>query len=587
MAFVKYQLTAPQVEDANGDPLVGGSITAYLWDTSTPTPMYTNSAGDGADTSFTLNTLGNPQTDAGTAIDIFLDTAITYKFIIRDSEGAQVGPTIGPVYPAGGSGQTAEFASLEEFRASSFSGSETVILAANAGTTTGRMILKATGTSAGTPTLTAARFTALAAGEIINAGGYGYSLAQGQAKTPWMFGATGGADDYVALQLWAGVGGDLSIDADFNSSQTLTLSVARTTIAGNRHKITFADAAGTGINVNAQGCWVHGLYAWGDDTSTPSINMIRANGSNGAYLTVQSCNIAYANIGIEAANGNYITKSINNVFSNCYYYEHLTNATDFQTSGCTFGTSTFLTAAIFGASTCAGHVISANYFETESRSWSVQVGSNCAFWNMTGNIFNGSGGILGEAPVVINSNQWNGGRPDTTYNAIIRLANNASESTIVGNKMTAYYTKGASPSAGTAISATVSHCTIGLNQIRYFDYGLVTTGTHHSIGSNKVSYCGYGMQFNSPSDYCMLTGNNVTDSDTRDYDVQSGTHTVIGPDNYGLIQGLSKRIGTTANRPTLDSEQAGYQYLDTTLDADGKPIWWNGSAWVDATGATV
>jgi len=207
MAFVKYQLTAPQVEDANGDPLVGGSITAYLWDTSTPTPMYTNAAGDGADTSFTLNTLGNPQTDAGTAIDIFLDTAITYKFIIRDSAGTQVGPTIGPVYPAGGTGQTAEFASLEEFRASSFSGSEAVILAANAGTTTGRMILKATGTSAGTPTLTAARFTALAGGEIINAGGYGYRLDMTQRITPYMFGAIGDgvSDDLPALTSAIGV----------------------------------------------------------------------------------------------------------------------------------------------------------------------------------------------------------------------------------------------------------------------------------------------------------------------------------------------------------------------------------------------
>lgn len=203
MAFVKYQLTAPQVEDANGDPLVGGSITAYLWDTSTPTPMYTNAAGDGADTSFMLNTLGNPQTDAGTAIDIFLDTAITYKFIIRDSEGTQVGPTIGPVYPAGGTGQTAEFASLEEFRASSFSGSEAVILAANAGTTTGRMILKATGTSAGTPTLTAARFTALAGGEIINEGGYGFALDAHTERTPLMFGAAGDgiADDTAPVLL--------------------------------------------------------------------------------------------------------------------------------------------------------------------------------------------------------------------------------------------------------------------------------------------------------------------------------------------------------------------------------------------------
>jgi hypothetical protein len=45
--------------------------------------------------------------------------------------------------------------------------------------------------------------------------------------------------------------------------------------------------------------------------------------------------------------------------------------------------------------------------------------------------------------------------------------------------------------------------------------------------------------------------------------------------------------GTTAQRPTLLASQVGFTYLDTTLDADGKPIWWNGTAWVDATGAVV
>ena len=49
--------------------------------------------------------------------------------------------------------------------------------------------------------------------------------------------------------------------------------------------------------------------------------------------------------------------------------------------------------------------------------------------------------------------------------------------------------------------------------------------------------------------------------------------------------------GTTANRPSglaaPYATQYGLLYLDTTLDADGKPIWWNGVAWVDATGAVV
>ena len=51
---------------------------------------------------------------------------------------------------------------------------------------------------------------------------------------------------------------------------------------------------------------------------------------------------------------------------------------------------------------------------------------------------------------------------------------------------------------------------------------------------------------------------------------------------------------TTANRPTKttvgvvnDADWAGYLYFDTTLAAAGKPIWWTGAAWVDATGTAV
>lgn len=40
--------------------------------------------------------------------------------------------------------------------------------------------------------------------------------------------------------------------------------------------------------------------------------------------------------------------------------------------------------------------------------------------------------------------------------------------------------------------------------------------------------------------------------------------------------------GTTANRPT--SPQQFEFYFDTTL---GKPIWHNGTDWVDATGTVV
>lgn len=53
------------------------------------------------------------------------------------------------------------------------------------------------------------------------------------------------------------------------------------------------------------------------------------------------------------------------------------------------------------------------------------------------------------------------------------------------------------------------------------------------------------------------------------------------------LAGFSAETGTTAERPTLTAIDAGCQYFDTDLDADGTPIWWNGTAWVDATGATV
>lgn len=43
--------------------------------------------------------------------------------------------------------------------------------------------------------------------------------------------------------------------------------------------------------------------------------------------------------------------------------------------------------------------------------------------------------------------------------------------------------------------------------------------------------------------------------------------------------------GGTSSRPAYPNP--GQQFFDTTLDADGKPIWWTGTAWVDATGATV
>jgi hypothetical protein len=61
---------------------------------------------------------------------------------------------------------------------------------------------------------------------------------------------------------------------------------------------------------------------------------------------------------------------------------------------------------------------------------------------------------------------------------------------------------------------------------------------------------------------------------------------VTAPTFRVLAQQGVKR-DTTANRPVPSVSDVGLQYLDNTLDADGKAIWWNGTAWVDATGAVV
>jgi hypothetical protein len=45
------------------------------------------------------------------------------------------------------------------------------------------------------------------------------------------------------------------------------------------------------------------------------------------------------------------------------------------------------------------------------------------------------------------------------------------------------------------------------------------------------------------------------------------------------------RKGTTAERPTPSTSQFGFMYLDTTLDADGLPIFWQGSKWIRADGS--
>lgn len=61
--------------------------------------------------------------------------------------------------------------------------------------------------------------------------------------------------------------------------------------------------------------------------------------------------------------------------------------------------------------------------------------------------------------------------------------------------------------------------------------------------------------------------------------------TITDTQARGVAEEFELDKGPSANRPL--GVRTGTMYLDTTLDTDGKPIWWNGSNWVDATGAVV
>ena len=75
----------------------------------------------------------------------------------------------------------------------------------------------------------------------------------------------------------------------------------------------------------------------------------------------------------------------------------------------------------------------------------------------------------------------------------------------------------------------------------------------------------------------------TTTLDLRLIDDESAVSSMTGTTVETLAEEIEK--GDTASRPTYSSTDYGRIYLDTDLDADGKPIWWQGTKWIDATGA--
>ena len=92
------------------------------------------------------------------------------------------------------------------------------------------------------------------------------------------------------------------------------------------------------------------------------------------------------------------------------------------------------------------------------------------------------------------------------------------------------------------------------------------TGNKHNI-INVDALHKYHTGVNTPSTSEELTNENVTS-------FKVGTSNVNGVVRVGY--------NSTSNRPT--NAESGSMWFDSTL---GKPIWKNGSNWVDASGTTV
>lgn len=76
---------------------------------------------------------------------------------------------------------------------------------------------------------------------------------------------------------------------------------------------------------------------------------------------------------------------------------------------------------------------------------------------------------------------------------------------------------------------------------------------------------------------CVINGNRFVNVGTKYVGFTSATHL-----NSLVEPSYKDRRGLTADRPS--NPEIGERYYDVSLS---KPIWWNGSSWKDATGATV
>lgn len=129
--------------------------------------------------------------------------------------------------------------------------------------------------------------------------------------------------------------------------------------------------------------------------------------------------------------------------------------------------------------------------------------------------------------------------------------------------------------------------TIGANE-KLFKSFRKSTMTYILVGSGTNGNPTGVIEITAPAGQLMNGGTKLV-INGADYDSQIVVTVVRERENvlFAQVLGIKKvKKGATASRPTTGLS-VGAMYMDTTLNPNGKPIFYTGSAWVDATGTPV
>lgn len=89
MAYKPLIALPPQFVDGDGLPISGGSLSAFLAGSTTPSTMYTDNIGTSAGTVVTLNARGEPEV-SGNTVTIWINDALSYKFVLKNALGGSL-----------------------------------------------------------------------------------------------------------------------------------------------------------------------------------------------------------------------------------------------------------------------------------------------------------------------------------------------------------------------------------------------------------------------------------------------------------------------------------------------------------------